>query len=111
MRINELARVVASGAKPVTHFQSAALPTELPGRIMQQKNLAGSGGRWECGPAHAGCWCVPSCAKAERLPEQILDITPPWPTRQRTPCQGLAQVQSKTAPPMKARSVSPNAAK
>src|SRR5881296_272297 len=33
-------------------FQSAALPTELPGRIMQQKNLAGSGGRWqwECLP-------------------------------------------------------------
>src|SRR5438876_6698730 len=29
-------------------FQSAALPTELPGRAMQQKNLAGRLGRWEC---------------------------------------------------------------
>src|SRR4051812_19597382 len=31
-------------------FQSAALPTELPGRAMQEKNLAGSGGawQWEC---------------------------------------------------------------
>ncbi len=28
-------------------FQSAALPTELPGRAMQQKNLAGSGERWQ----------------------------------------------------------------
>ena len=41
-------RCVKSG----THFQSAALPTELPGRAMQQNNLAGSGGRWqwECLP-------------------------------------------------------------
>src|SRR5437764_12848005 len=29
-------------------FQSAALPTELPGRAMQQKNLADRLGRWEC---------------------------------------------------------------
>src|SRR5438128_6891916 len=29
-------------------FQSAALPTELPGRAMQQKNLAGCVGRREC---------------------------------------------------------------
>ncbi len=28
-------------------FQSAALPTELPGRAMQRKNLADSGGRWQ----------------------------------------------------------------
>src|SRR5256714_12896743 len=29
-------------------FQSAALPTELPGRAMQQNNLADRLGRWEC---------------------------------------------------------------
>src|SRR2546425_876476 len=28
-------------------FQSAALPTELPGRVMQQKNLAGCMMGWE----------------------------------------------------------------
>src|SRR6266705_4606632 len=28
-------------------FQSAALPTELPGRALQGKNLAGQVGRWE----------------------------------------------------------------
>ena len=43
-------------------FQSAALPTELPGRAMQQKNLAGFEGRWqwECLPLFA--FCLPLAA-------------------------------------------------
>src|SRR6266850_2283901 len=41
-------------------FQSAALPTELPGRALQQKNLAGSLVGWECR-------CLPGTA-SPRLP-------------------------------------------
>jgi len=41
MRINELARVIPSRAKLGTHFQSAALPTELPGRDYAAEELSG----------------------------------------------------------------------
>ncbi|SRR6266702_1924636 len=37
VRINELARVVTSDARLRTHFHSAALPTELPGRKRRGK--------------------------------------------------------------------------
>src|SRR5437588_10471838 len=40
-------------------FQSAALPTELPGRAMQQKNLADRLERWECQCLPLLAFCLP----------------------------------------------------
>src|SRR2546422_11705327 len=56
-------------AQAPSSFQSAALPTELPDRAMQQNNLAGLGGRWQ--------WeCLPlfprnSARSAHRIPNPL----------------------------------------
>src|SRR3954465_3384850 len=48
-------------------FQSAALPTELPGRAMQQKNLAGSGGAWQWEYLRLFAFCLPLAAPRTAL--------------------------------------------
>src|SRR2546430_8341556 len=55
-------------------FQSAALPTELPGRAMQQKNLAGCMIGWEWRRAMA--WASFS-RKEDHEPAPTVSVTPP----------------------------------
>ncbi len=49
-------------------FQSAALPTELPGRAMQQTNLADRLVRWECQCLPLFAFCLPLCGPRTASP-------------------------------------------
>src|SRR5437667_3657995 len=61
-------------------FQSAALPTELPGRAMQQNNLAGSWGRrqWERRLTQKGAAGDQSATPLASASETGATITPPY---------------------------------
>ena len=64
-------------------FQSAALPSELPGRTMRRKNLARPGKRWEYQR------CIPFCEPTERLGSPRRAASRLWARRthsHRTPC-------------------------
>src|SRR2546422_10236977 len=66
-------------------FQSAALPTELPGRAMQQKNLAGCmiGWEWRCAMAWAGF-----SREEDDDPAPTVCVTPLYVSTQRRCARG-----------------------